>query len=130
MMLPPPAARNCGIAYLQVRNAPVRLTASASCQSASQVQRPERGRRALDGRVHGGRVAHVAGAGDGATPRATDTVRHRRGVVRRDVGAQHIRALGRERLGDGATDAVAGAGYDGTATHELAHRPALPDLPG
>ena len=35
MMVPPPALRISGTAYLHIRNAPVRLTASASFQSSS-----------------------------------------------------------------------------------------------
>ena len=35
MMAPPPALRISGTAYLHIRNAPVRLTASASFQSSS-----------------------------------------------------------------------------------------------
>ncbi len=34
-MVPPPALRSSGTAYLHIRNAPVRLTASASFQSSS-----------------------------------------------------------------------------------------------
>ena len=63
--------------------------------------------------------ADVALAGRCAAAGARDARRHPFAVGQRDIRAKDGGPLGAEGLGDGAADAVAGAGHDGGPVREF-----------
>ena len=86
MMLPPPARRICGTAYLHIRNAPVRLTPIAWFHSASD--------QCFDGAVRGDGRRHIDQRGQLAE--------RRDGALDRLLGARLVGDVDREAAGAAA----------------------------
>ena len=128
MMLPPPARRSSGTAYLHIRKAPVRLTAMAWFQSSSEsvstvpsgvtvaatltsvVSRPNAAIGSLDrvlrarlvGDVNLERLCAAAAGGDGA--------RRRFRFGRIEIGNSDLGSLRGKASADRAADLAAAAG--------------------